>query len=98
MPDYKKSYLIAYDIVDDNRRSHVAKALQSYGERLQYSVFLLEVRPAQMIRVRQQLESEMDPQDDSIIVCPLGNSARAAQEIQFLGRHSYEDVAIPTVI
>lgn len=39
MSDEQRSYLIAYDVKDDRRRSHVAKLLQSYGERMQYSVF-----------------------------------------------------------
>ena len=98
MTGLKQSYLVTYDIAEDYRRNHVAKILQTCGERLQYSVFLLEVRPSKMLRVRQQLELEMDQRFDSIIVCPLGMSGQASQEMLFLGRQSYEDVAIPTVI
>jgi len=32
-------YLVSYDIVDDKRRSKLAKVLQGYGNRVQYSVF-----------------------------------------------------------
>ena len=32
-------YLICYDIVDDRRRSKLAKFLLDYGQRVQYSVF-----------------------------------------------------------
>ncbi|QOL32868.1 CRISPR-associated endonuclease Cas2 [Bifidobacterium eulemuris] len=98
MTSLKQSYLVAYDIAEDYRRNRVAKILQTCGERLQYSVFLLEVRPTKMLRVRQQLESEMDQRLDSIIVCPLGASSQASQEMLFLGRRTYEDIATPTVI
>lgn len=40
MTNQKRGYLVAYDISDDCCRSHVAKILQHYGERLQYSIFL----------------------------------------------------------
>ena len=49
MTNQKRGYLVAYDISDDCCRSHVAKILQHYGERLQYSVFLLRVRPSMML-------------------------------------------------
>ena len=32
-------YLVSYDIVDDKRRNKLARVLQGYGNRVQYSVF-----------------------------------------------------------
>lgn len=98
MNDMRQSYLVTYDVADDTRRNRVAKVLQTCGERLQYSVFLLEVRPSKMLGIRQQLELEMDVHDDSVIICPLGSTCSASRDMVFLGRQSYEDVAIPTVI
>ena len=34
------TYVIAYDISDDRRRSQVAAVLQAYGDRIQRSVFV----------------------------------------------------------
>ncbi|NMN00677.1 CRISPR-associated endonuclease Cas2 [Bifidobacterium sp. DSM 109958] len=98
MADEKRGYLVAYDIKDDYRRSHVAKVLQSHGERLQYSVFLLLIRPAKMLRVRASLQREMNAAEDSVVVCDLGTSDHALCALQFIGSRSYEDVAVPTVI
>ena len=56
MSDEKRSYLVAYDINDDRRRDHVAKILRRYGERLQYSVFFLRIRPAKMLVVQNLIE------------------------------------------
>ena len=69
MTNQKRGYLVAYDISDDCCRSHVAKILQHYGERLQYSVFLLRVRPSMMLDVRMQIEREIDDSIDSVVFC-----------------------------
>lgn len=98
MNDEQRSYLIAYDINDDVRRSHVAKVLQSHGERLQYSVFLLRIRPAQLLRLQSALEREIDGTSDSVLVCDVGLSSRTKRNLMFLGRRRYEDTVIPTVI
>ena len=67
MTNQKRGYLVAYDISDDCCRSHVAKILQHYGERLQYSVFLLRVRPSMMLDVRMQIEKEIDDSIDCVL-------------------------------
>ncbi len=49
-------YVIAYDISDDRRRTQVARMLEGYGERVQYSVFEAWLDDAELKRVRQRLE------------------------------------------
>ena len=93
MSDEQRSYLIAYDVKDDRRRSHVAKLLQSYGERMQYSVFLLRI-----IAVQTVLETEIDLLSDSVVVCDLGPSNRVNQALNFIGVRGYKDIVIPTII
>lgn len=98
MSDEKRSYLVAYDINDDRRRNHVAKILQSYGERLQYSVFLLRIRPSKMLRVRDLIEIEIDDSSDFVVTCFLGKEEQCKENMLFLGRRGYTDMDIPTVI
>ena len=98
MSDEKRSYLVAYDINDDRRRDHVAKILRRYGERLQYSVFFLRIRPAKMRVVQNLIEVEIDGSTDSIVVCFLGKEEQAREGMSFLGRRGYSDLTIPTVI
>ncbi|MDF7663614.1 CRISPR-associated endonuclease Cas2 [Bifidobacterium sp. ESL0763] len=98
MSDERRSYLIAYDINNDKRRTHVAKTLQSYGERLQYSVFLVETRPAKMFQLQQELEDLMASGQDSIVICLLGTVDHAHDAMTFLGRERYQDLVVPTVI
>ena len=98
MVNQQRGYLVAYDVSDDYRRTHIAKILQHYGERLQYSVFLLRVRPSMMLDVRMQVEQEIDGSTDSVVFCSLGTIAQTEEGLDFLGHRGYTDLDIPTVI
>ncbi len=63
-------YIAAYDISDDDRRSHVAALLQSFGNRLQKSVFLLDVDTAQYAALVNRVEASISPDHDSFYVVP----------------------------
>ena len=71
---------------------------QKHGERLQYSVFLLRVRPSMMLDVRMQIEREIDDSIDSVVFCSLGTISQTEEGLDFLGRRGYVDLEIPTVI
>lgn len=84
--DSTRRYLIAYDIPDDARRTRIAKKLESYGDRVQYSVFVVDARPARLIRLRRDLELLTDTSADSILLCDLGTVAHAAERnFQYVG-------------
>lgn len=70
--DDVRRYLIAYDISDDVRRTKVAKKLESYGDRVQYSVFIVDARPAKLLRLRALLTDLIDEGTDSVLFCNLG--------------------------
>jgi CRISPR-associated protein Cas2 len=85
--DAPRSYVIAYDIAHDARRLRVAHVLGGYGDRLQYSVFLLQARPAKLVRLQDRLSRLIDPSVDSILVCDLGLAAGdPATRLSFIGR------------
>lgn len=86
MSDPSRRYLIAYDITDDRRRTRIAHFLQRFGDRLQYSVFVVDVRPAKLVRVRDELIRLMEPAEDSVLLCDLGVVTEAAvRRVEFLG-------------
>lgn len=70
--DAARRYLIAYDIADDRRRMRVFTKLSSYGDRIQYSVFVVDGRPAKLVRLRSALLRLIDHVADSVLVCDLG--------------------------
>lgn len=98
MSDEKRAYLLAYDVCNDKRRAHIAKYLQSYGERIQYSLFYFEIRPARLLQIRKKVENEIDCMEDSVLVVNLGKVEQADDAMEFVGRRSLRDVEIPTVI
>ena len=86
MSKSQRRYLIAYDVCDDRRRSRVATILQSYGCRLQYSLFQVDISPARLERLAAQLEKEISSKEDSVLICDMGSpDSRASQGIVRLG-------------
>lgn len=86
MSDKVHRYVLAYDIASDVRRVRVAKTLESYGDRLQYSVFLIDVKPAKMIRLKTTVTAQINLVTDSLLVCDLGPLANeGAKRIDFVG-------------
>lgn len=86
--------LVAYDVADDLRRTRLSSVLQSYGDRIQYSVFLIDVTAAQKVRLCRDVAGVIDGQEDSVLICSLGDSRDSAiRRLQYLGlqRRTSED-------
>jgi len=71
-PDITHRYIVAYDVADDRRRSRIAKTLGSYGDRVQYSVFIVDVKPAKFLRLQAALARLVHVASDSVLFCDLG--------------------------
>ena len=84
-PD-EMAYLIAYDIVDDRRRDMVAKVLGGYGNRVQYSGFIVVCTKAALLRLRRKLTGVIDCEEDSILVALLGPDGGADLSVDWIGR------------
>ncbi len=69
--------LVSYDVSTisaggQKRLRRVAKACRDLGQRVQYSVFEIEVEPAQWVQLRQRLCDLIDPTVDSLRFYQLG--------------------------
>ena len=53
--DDPRRFLPAYDVTDDRRRTRLAKLLERYGDRVQYSVFVVQIRPVKMVRLLEDI-------------------------------------------
>ena len=60
--------IVAYDIADDASRSHVAARLQARGDRVQKSVFMLEVDGDDLAALTSAVTSDIDTDKDRIAV------------------------------
>ncbi|MFT4035238.1 MAG: CRISPR-associated endonuclease Cas2 [Patulibacter sp.] len=61
-------YVIAYDIGDDRRRQRVYATLDRVGDRMQGSVWELDVDATALADVLDRVVSIIDPAIDSILV------------------------------
>ena len=64
----KKHYLILYDIRNEKRLSKVAKILESYSIRVQYSVFESDMRELIMKQMKSRLEKVIDNTEDFVLI------------------------------
>lgn len=77
--------LVSYDVstTDDGgktRLRRIAKTCRDFGQRVQYSVFEIEVDPAQWTLLRQRLCDLFDPARDSLRFYYLGANWRGKVE------------------
>jgi CRISPR-associated protein Cas2 len=69
-------YLVAYDIASDRRRRRVARVLESFGRRIQESLFEARLEPEEASELRARL-GELLAVDDLIEIAPIDE--RSAQ-------------------
>ncbi|WP_072470043.1 CRISPR-associated endonuclease Cas2 [Urinicoccus massiliensis] len=85
--------LITYDVETvsaqgQKRLRQVAKVCTDYGQRVQNSVFELNIYPADLVNIKNKLEKIIDPKKDSIRIYNLGKHWE--KRIETLGvDHSY---------
>ncbi len=53
-------YVISYDIPDNLRRTRIAKILEDFGDRVQYSVFECQIRRVDFLKLREKLKKLID--------------------------------------
>ena len=80
----RRRFLVAYDIRDPKRLRRVCKITQAYGERLQYSVFVCDLSPSELLRARSKMEDEMLMTEDSVVIVDLGDVSKA--RFEFIGQ------------
>lgn len=66
----RKWHLVAYDVRDDGRLRQVARLLEGYGDRIQYSVFRCRLTDTELERLRWEL-ARIVSRDDSVLIVPL---------------------------
>lgn len=71
-------YVVAYDIPDDGRRLKVARLLERYGERVQYSVFEMHLTREEWDRLWRALTHLLVEQEDHLRVYRLCLACREA--------------------
>lgn len=77
--------LVTYDVSVNHaggagRLRRVARTCRDYGQRVQFSVFEVEVNPAQWVLLKSRLEAIIDAEHDSLRYYHLGANWRRRVE------------------
>lgn len=81
----RRRYLIAYDIADPKRLRKVCRLMEDHGERLQYSVFVCDLSPAEVAELESAVTAVMHLAQDNVVRIDLGSTFSPA-EIRTIGR------------
>jgi CRISPR-associated protein Cas2 len=93
--------LVSYDVSTTSvggpkRLRRIAKVCQDYGQRVQFSVFELEVDPANWVRIKQQMRDLIDPDVDSLRFYFLGSKWQ--DKVEHIGAKPVLDLHGPLVL
>lgn len=93
--------IVSYDVSTANpegerRLRRIAKACQDYGQRVQYSIFEVEVDPARWVFLKQHLCDLIDPNVDSLRFYHLGSNWRG--KVEHVGAKSTLDLGGPLIL
>lgn len=64
-------FIVTYDVVDDQRRVRLAKALKDFGNRVQYSVFECLMGPRELMKMTERIAGIIDHAQDSARIYQL---------------------------
>ena len=92
--------LVSYDVSTQDESSarrlrRLAKACRDYGQRVQYSVFELEVEPAQWVAIKAKLLGIIAPDVDSLRFYFLGSQWK--QKVEHHGAKRSLDLNGPLI-
>lgn len=93
--------LVTYDVntMDSGgkkRLRQVARACEDYGQRVQFSVFEIELDPAQWARLKARLEGTIRPELDSLRYYYLG--ANWSRRVEHVGAKPAADLNGPLIL
>ena len=84
-------YVIAYDIADDGRRTHIADTLKDFGRRVQYSVFEAQLDGELLDSLQRRVERIVDAEEDSVRIYALCGECEVKVTIIGQGRRTIEE-------
>ncbi len=65
------NYLVCYDIADNRRLSKIAKVLEKYGHRVQYSFFEVDTSDSMLETILDDIKELMEMKEDKLYVYPI---------------------------
>ena len=89
-------YLVGYDIADARRLRKVARLLEGFGYRVQYSIFICDLSQAAYEELTESLHEHIDTTEDRVFLLPVCRSCQ--RRMVELGTPSLPDLDAPCII
>lgn len=84
-------YVVSYDITDTPRRNRVARVLEDFGDRVQYSVFECLLDQTLLERMIKRLQKVLKENEDSLRVYTLCANCEKVVKVIGLGEISKKE-------
>ena len=82
----RHSFLICYDIADAKRLRRVAKVCESYGYRVQFSVFQSSLSPVMLAQLKAELDALINHEVDQVLFVNLGlDDSSTPFSVEYIG-------------
>lgn len=93
--------LVSYDVSTVDKRGQtrlrkVAKICLDFGQRVQNSVFECDIDPAQLVELKNRLETIINPEEDSLRYYYLGSNWQ--RRVEHLGAKKVPNLEGPLLI
>lgn len=86
----RQHVLVAYDITDDKRLRKVMRTCLDYGDRVQYSVYAVQVSDRDLAILKERLLRHIVPGEDRVMFVRLGPVARDGE-----APHRIDTIGLP---
>lgn len=87
--------VVSYDIANDRRRRKIAKTLEDFGVRVQYSVFDCVLNEQELLTLQTKLQELIDYEEDSVRFYRL--CKRCVESIEILGYGTVQQERLITI-
>jgi CRISPR-associated protein Cas2 len=92
----RQFYILAYDVVEDRRRTKLARVLESLGERVQESVFEAYLTQAELDKLLKKVKKLLKADEDSLRVYLLCSACR--EKVRTEGRGKVTPAPGPKIV
>lgn len=87
----RRRFLVTYDVSDSKRLKSIHKAMEGFGQHVQFSVFLCELNSREFLQMEQRLQKIIHHRQDQALIFDMGLASNDRDDlIQSIGR-DYEE-------
>lgn len=80
-------YLLCYDVRDEHRLRRTAKVAETWGNRIQYSIFVCDLTDVERARLERALRDALDIAVDRAFLVDLGPAGQpSARRVHWISR------------